>query len=496
MTLSQRRFAMTHRLSQTLLSSQTAPITSTQSLDRVLLFGNQTLADSPYYDTLELQIITSDERSYTFPLDQDGYNPSLFIADFTDEATSQLLITSSSGGSGNYTHVILYRFENGGLEELFSSARFDATFSYSSYYLPYYKAQVSSYGANRLFNLNLSQLSPDQLSLIYNSSGQVITQDDPFVSTINAAFPIKLPGQTYYNLLLWQRIIGPSNADTLGIIQTLVTFVSTPFELIEQTLATTGVPLPTLRTKEIQLSELFALLPKGSTPLPLTHTKEQSPLIIEDLNHDGFDEILLSFSLESTPALAVFAHDEEQFKLLDTYLGTGFGIHDLTVLPLKKDKKGILVGWQQDHLSAILNILELRGNKLIPLIQNTLPPYSFFDLIDFDNDGQMEIILWMHDTHEAYKVQVYEALQTKLLPTNAYNKIYFQKVVDYYKELLKHHPDDGTYFYYLALAQAQLGTYSAALDTLERALQLPQPYPSIGSLKKLRYNLKSKERMH
>ncbi|MGL4736585.1 MAG: hypothetical protein ACRCW2_03930 [Cellulosilyticaceae bacterium] len=487
---------MIHTPLKTLLTSQTAPIISPQSTDQALLFGSQVTANSPYYDALELQIITADERSYTFPLDYGGYNASLFLADFTGQGTSDLLITSYSGGSGSYAHVSLYHFNNGGLDELFSSEGFDALFSYTAHYLPYYQAQITSHGADMRFNLTLTHLSSEALSLIYSPSGQVITNEEPMISALNAAFPIKLPDKISYDLLIWQRIIGPTNADTLGMIQTLMHFPQSSPQLVNQTLVTQGLPINTTRTATTLTSELFSLLPKGSRPLPLSNSCDQEYMIFEDLNHDGLSEILLSFSLEDTPALAVFSDHHNQVKLLDTYFGKGRGIHDLTVLPLKKDKKGILIGWQQDHLSSILNILELKGHKLVPLIQNNLPAYSFFDLIDFNNDGQMEIILWMHDTNEAYKVQVYEALQTKLLPTNAYNKIYFQKVVDYYTELLKLDHDNGPYLYYLTLAQAQLGLYPDARATLDYALSLTTPYPSIGSLKKLRNNLKTKERMH
>lgn len=487
---------MTHPTKKTLLFSQSAPIITPQSSEQVMLFGIQLDPHSPYFDELELKILTSDEHSYTFPLSYGGYNPQLFLGDFTGKGISQLLITSSSGGSGDYADIHLYGFENDGLEELFSSAQFNNRFSYNTYYLPYYEAQITSYAADLVFNLKLTQLSPDHLSLIYNNAGQVTTKNEPLVSAINAAFPIKLPQNTYYDLLLWQRIIGPTNADTLGTIQTLITFVSAPFELVDQSLVTSGTPLATTRMNNISPTLLQTLLPKGSKLLPQSLNTSQDTLIIEDLNHDGINEILLSYVIEGTPALAVFSYHHEQLKLLDTYLGQGQGVHDLTVLPLKKDKKGILVGWQQDHLSSILNILELRGKKLIPLIQNNLPAYSFFDLIDFNNDGQMEIILWMHDTNEAYKVQVYEALQTKLLPTNAYNKIYFQKVADYYTQLLEREPDHSPYLYYLALAHAQLGAYSDAIGTLDHALSTPHPYPSINSLKKLRNNLKAKERMH
>ncbi|WP_090040214.1 hypothetical protein [Clostridium frigidicarnis] len=66
------------------------------------------------------------------------------------------------------------------------------------------------------------------------------------------------------------------------------------------------------------------------------------------------------------------------------------------------------------------------------------------------------MILWLHDTGEAYTSDIYLIKEQALKKSNKYDKIYFKEVVKYYKSLLETYKDSSTYLYYLALAYEKM----------------------------------------
>ncbi|MGL5750785.1 MAG: hypothetical protein ACRCXT_09680 [Paraclostridium sp.] len=101
------------------------------------------------------------------------------------------------------------------------------------------------------------------------------------------------------------------------------------------------------------------------------------------------------------------------------------------------------------------------------------------DVVDFNNDGFYEIVLWSHDTGEAYIVNIYEYKDSNLIKTDEYNKLYYPKVLKYYEDLVKKNPNSSTYLYYLSKAQCVLSMYDAMDDTINKMLKTPYPYPVI-----------------
>jgi len=148
----------------------------------------------------------------------------------------------------------------------------------------------------------------------------------------------------------------------------------------------------------------------------------------------------------------------------------------------------LIVGWQVGAIWSDLSVYEWTGTGISDLIEGN----KYFSKIDVEDiegkDGLYELALWIHDTGDTYKVEIYRWVDGKfLLAPDAYPE-YFKKVVNYYENLLKE-KDSTTYWYYLADAQIKTGDTAGALKSIDRALAFEYPYPSKEELLHLKNQL-------
>lgn len=170
--------------------------------------------------------------------------------------------------------------------------------------------------------------------------------------------------------------------------------------------------------------------------------------------------------------------------------GEGYNLNYLKAASItSKRSSEIVIGWQVGAVLAKLNIY-----KWMPYgFKNILDEDIYYSKIEVEDmpsksgrDGKDEIALWTHDTGEAYKVDVYRWENGKLVRAIDVYPYYFKKVAEYYEEKIKEMPEAGFYWYYLADAQIKSGEPKKALKSIEVAMKLQYPYPSIEDLIKLK----------
>lgn len=83
---------------------------------------------------------------------------------------------------------------------------------------------------NVLFILDIGNKGIDYLSQFYNSNGTLKNPVEGGVLGIGALFPINTTNtNNYFDLLAMQRIIGPTNSDTLGYVENLLSWQDIEF---------------------------------------------------------------------------------------------------------------------------------------------------------------------------------------------------------------------------------------------------------------------------
>jgi hypothetical protein len=204
--------------------------------DKVYLYGSKFEdAKSSFVDNISIvieDVITGETFTIT-PEFNAGYNPGLFLGDFTADGVDDIKLSIDSGGSGGYGYFYIYSFINNNLKEIFNFDQYNSLYQYILDFSDFYKVQVYNVNHDKLFVLDVSYKGYDYLSGYYDENGMLIIPIQGDVLAISALMPfIQNEEVNAYELLAYQRIIGPINSDTLGNIVNVLSwdgkeFVST-----------------------------------------------------------------------------------------------------------------------------------------------------------------------------------------------------------------------------------------------------------------------------
>lgn len=204
--------------------------------DKVSLFGTRSEDNESTY-IMNLAIVIEDGRTKELktivPKMNSGYNPTIFLADFTRDKVDEIKLSMETGGSGGYGNYYIYSFIKNETKEIFDSDRFNVENLYKVNYENLYRVNVGSIALDKLFVLDISNKGNEYLSELYDVNGVLIKPIEGQVQAISLLVPfVSNEKEEYYELSAFQRIVGIYNADTIGYIQSQLTwngqrFVST-----------------------------------------------------------------------------------------------------------------------------------------------------------------------------------------------------------------------------------------------------------------------------
>lgn len=91
---------------------------------------------------------------------------------------------------------------------------------------------------------------------------------------------------------------------------------------------------------------------------------------------------------------------------------------------------------------------------------------------DINRDGEKELIIWNHDTRDAYKVEVLRKNDSDYVDDPLMYPYYFQNVVNYYKTQLKkpYNSKSPIMWYYLSDAELKMNKPKEALISIEQGI--------------------------
>jgi hypothetical protein len=210
--------------------------------DDVFLTGIKT-PDSPFIQNITLVVRdggTGTSRSVALPAENAGYNPTLYLNDFTGDGVYDILISITSGGSGGITYYYIYSFVNNIPRLIFNYNVYNQEFQYEVTYRDYYKVDVVSKINSTRYVLDISYKGPEYLSEIYNSDGKLKSPISGFVNPLSGLYPVDFDANRVYELLAFQKVAGRYNADSLGYIQNILKWENNRFILDRQFLAIFG----------------------------------------------------------------------------------------------------------------------------------------------------------------------------------------------------------------------------------------------------------------
>jgi hypothetical protein len=198
--------------------------------------------DSPFTENITLVIQNGMMGGFTrIPLsDNAGYNPRLFLGDFTGDAVDDILISIDTGGSGGIMYHYIYSFINNKVKLLFDFNIYNEKYNYQVTYKDNYKVSVISKENNEKYIIDISTRGADYLNEIYDQGGKLKTPINGFVNPLSGLYPVDFDSNKVYELLAYQKIAGRYNADSLGYILNTLKWNGNMFALNNQNVAIFG----------------------------------------------------------------------------------------------------------------------------------------------------------------------------------------------------------------------------------------------------------------
>ena len=216
-------------------------VTGDKVVDTVYLTGIMTPA-SPFIQQITLHVQDGATGKVTSVAlhENAGYNPTIFLGDFTGNGVKDILVSINSGGSGGIMYHYIYSFENNTPKLLFDFNVYNEQYEYKVTYLNYYKVEVISLINNKTYIIDISTRGDEYLNEIYDENGKLRSPITGFVNPLSGLYPVDFDSNNRYELLAYQKIAGRYNADALGYVLNTLSWLDTRFVLQDQYVAIFG----------------------------------------------------------------------------------------------------------------------------------------------------------------------------------------------------------------------------------------------------------------
>jgi hypothetical protein len=216
-------------------------VTGDRVPDNVYLTGIKTQA-SPFIQNIILNVqdgSTGEVKSV--PLRENaGYNPTIFLGDFTGNGVADILISIATGGSGGIMYHYIYSFVENNAQLLFDFNVYNEQYQYEVTYQDHYKVEVVSKNNNKKYIIDISTKGAEYLNEIYDENGKLKSPITGFVNPLSGFYPVDYDSNKVYELLAYQKIAGRYNADSLGYVLNTLGWIDNRFVLQNQDVAIFG----------------------------------------------------------------------------------------------------------------------------------------------------------------------------------------------------------------------------------------------------------------
>jgi len=234
-------YARTNMNPPNVVSFARGDVTGDRVPDNVYLTGIMT-PDSPFIQNITL--LVQDGRSgelTSVPLRENaGYNPTVFLGDFTGNGVDDIFISIATGGSGGIMYHYIYSFVDNTAQLLFDFNVYNEQYQYEVTYQDYYKVEVVSMINNKKYIIDISTKGIEYLNEIYDENGKLKSPITGFVNPLSGLYPVDFDSNKRYELLAYQKIAGRYNADSLGFVLNTLAWLDNRFVLQNQYVAILG----------------------------------------------------------------------------------------------------------------------------------------------------------------------------------------------------------------------------------------------------------------
>jgi hypothetical protein len=169
-----------------------------------------------------------------------GYNPALFLGDFTGDKVNDIFVSIASGGSGGIMFYYLFSDIGNKMQMLFNYDDYNNKYSYRVEFKDNYQVMVKNLELGTKYIIDITYKDKDYLNEIYKPNGELKKPIEGWVDPLSGLYPIDFDSNGIYELLGYQSISGRYHADSLGYVQSVLKWNGKKFYLMDQYVAIFG----------------------------------------------------------------------------------------------------------------------------------------------------------------------------------------------------------------------------------------------------------------
>ncbi len=206
--------------------------------DNIYLTGLKN-ADSAFIQniTLFVQDGKTGTRTRVQLSENAGYNPGVYVYNFTGRHALEVLVSIASGGSGGIMYHYIYSFLGNIPRLLFDFNAYNKYYRYDINYLDNYRVQAVCLNNSKKYIIDISGREPQYLNDLYYKSGKLKKPVQGFVNPLSGLYPVDFDSNGVFELLAYQKIAGRYNADSLGYFLNTLKWNGRAFSLDNQNAA-------------------------------------------------------------------------------------------------------------------------------------------------------------------------------------------------------------------------------------------------------------------
>ena len=191
--------------------------------EKIVLSGIPVEKDCNHIESLGLMIEFDSGMKKEFNLQEKGIGFNIFAVNVTHSDTEEILLVGNYNKNGAFDTIRIFNYENDDLKVLFDSQSFSQKMNYDITYLDNYKIEITCKNTNEQYLLDISNECKGYLINNYGENGEVINENNrDIIFSVDNVFPVKLPNNDYYSLMIQQGFRLKDYTDNIGGLQTLV----------------------------------------------------------------------------------------------------------------------------------------------------------------------------------------------------------------------------------------------------------------------------------
>lgn len=174
-------------------------------------------------------------------LENENYKFDLSLESFIDNKKKEILVRSIVPYHGGYMRSNIFSWQAGEIVEVFNSDVFFENNKITAKYKENYRVEVLNLKINKKYIIDISENFKYYLDFVYYKNGNIKHGKERVnISRVYNSYAFYELGSNVANLKIYQKILGKSDADYIGDIESQIKWEKGDFHLIEQRVISVG----------------------------------------------------------------------------------------------------------------------------------------------------------------------------------------------------------------------------------------------------------------